>query len=331
MKNSILKKKWALISILMAVVITLPSVLVFSARAAEGYGFTVTPMNEKLVLSPGEHYSSTVSVLEPSEYETDIKYEIEVAPYFVDDDYKNDFENEYGTSNEIVKWITINSAKEGRLSPGEKVTINYTIDVPEDAAGGGQYASILVSASAWSDTEEDGGTREDGEQIGVGVIEKKKIAHVILVEVAGKITRQGEISNLDVPGFLLNGNITASSLVKNSGNTHGDAYYKLQVFPLFSSEEVFTNEEDPASRIILPGRTRLNEIAWDKTPAIGIFNVVYTVEFEGVTAQVKKMVIKCPVWLLFIIIFAIALIIIYFILKAKARNNRHHRSHSDVE
>ena len=314
------KNKWAILSFVFMAILTLPSVLALGVHAATNFSFTVSPMDENLVLNPGDSYSSSITVYISEQYETKVKYKAEIAPYFVDDDYKNDFSNEYGEKNEIVKWITINNNQEAILSPGEKSVVTYTINVPSSAAGGGQYAAILVSAEAWDEnSKNESDNKNNNDQVGVGLIEEKKIAHRIFVEVAGNVTRQGEIDDLEVPGFLLNGDIIATSKVKNTGNTHGEAKYKLQVFPLFSSEEVYTNEEDPATRTILPGRTLLNELTWDKTPAIGIFNVVYTVEFEGVTAQVKKMVIKCPIWLLFIIIFAVILIILYFVLKAKAR------------
>lgn len=313
-----------LLSVLAVATLCLSSLSALQVMAERGVTFTVSPMKEKIVLNPGDEHSSTVEVYIPEKYENDIKYTVEIAPFFVDENYNNDFNNTYGTNNEIMKWITIDGPEEGRLSPGETAVIPYTINVPSNAAGGGQYASILISAEEWKD-EESSKSDDGGDDIHPMVKEEKKIAHTIYAEVTGDITRQGEITDVNVPGFLLSGNIIGSSSVKNTGNIHGEAKYTLQVFPLFSSEEIYTNEESPQDRIVLPGRTLYNETEWEETPAIGIFNVVYTVEFEGVTAQSSKMVIKCPVWLLFIIIFVIMALIIWIVVKFRARGKKSQR------
>lgn len=314
-------KRWMAIGALLIAIFVVSSVVTTGVWAEEKkFGFGISPMKEKVVLNPGDEYSSAITVYVPGDKDVDMKYKVEVAPYFVDENYQNDFTNEHGSNNEIVKWITIDSPTEGILSPNQEAVVRYTINVPTGVTAGGQYASILVSADIYEDGVD---SANNNIQAGIGIKEERKIAHTIFVEVAGDVIRQGEVYDLNIPGFLLNGDIVATSSVKNSGNTHGEASYKLQVFPLFSDEEIYTNEEDPEDRTVLPGRTLINKTVWYGTPAIGIFNVVYTVEFEGEMVKVEKMVIKCPVWLLFIIVFAVVALIMFFVMRNKARQQKY--------
>ncbi|MBQ1528169.1 hypothetical protein IIZ77_00805 [Candidatus Saccharibacteria bacterium] len=83
----------------------------------------------------------------------------------------------------------------------------------------------------------------------------------------------------------------------------------MQIYPLFSGEEVFANEEEPKETWVMPEKNLYSSVTWENTPSVGIFRVIYNVEYEGVESKVDKMVIICPLWLLFLIILAIFLII----------------------
>ena len=324
-----IKRTKTLFSIIIMLILALSFVITSKVSAAsEVYSFSVSPMKEKILLNPGDEYSSSIKVYTTTEYSTDIKYKISVAGYYVDENYQNIFE-ECIDRCDMANWITIDSPTEGRLSPGEQTIVEYTINVPKDIHGGGQYASIIVEGEPWKDDNEDNNSSDDKEGIGSFIQEEKRIAYTIYAEVSGNIIKKGEIEDINVPSFLISGDIKGFASVKNSGNVHSDATYKLQVFPLFSDEEIYTNEENPDTSTILPDRTRYEETAWAGTPGLGIFNVVYTVEFEGAKAQVSKIVIKCPIWLLFLIIFIIVSLIIWIILRIRARSNGGRKTNQD--
>lgn len=312
-----IKKNKVIVSLIVIFTAVSPLMNILKVDATSGWSFSVSPMTEKILLNPGEHYSSSLTIYSSNEYDNDIKYEIESADFFVDENYNNIFDG-CNVYCEMKNWIKFESPTEGRLSPGEKTVINYTIDVPKDAPGGGQYASIMVQGNLWTDNSDDE-EESDESDIVSAIKEERKIAYTIFAEVTGDVTKQGEITDINVPSFLLSGNIKGSSSVKNTGNVHGEAKYKLQVFPFFSDEEIYTNEENPTTATVLPDRTRYEETVWEGTPKMGIFNVIYSVEFEGVTKQISKMVIICPIWLLFLIIFAIALLIIWIVMKIRGK------------
>ena len=280
------------------------------ANVGDASAFSLSPMNKTAVFNPGETYRETITINNPSinGEESDFYYKIVINPYDVDENNTDKYDS-YSDHNMIVDWITIPQDQTGVVAPNESKTIEYVVNVPTTAPAGGQYAAITVMADDKADSKSES----------FGVKDNIAIAYLLYAEVTGNTVRQGEVAEASVPGFLFSGSIKGESSIKNTGNVHGTAKYTLQVFPLFSSEEVYTNEEDPEHMIILPGKTLYHETDWAQTPEVGIFNVVYTVEFEGITAQVSKMVIKCPIWLLFIIIFVIAIIIIWIVMRVKNR------------
>lgn len=278
--------------------------------SAKGASITMSPPNEVVILKAGEKFTGTFTISNAITNDEDINYIVTVNPFFVDENY-NIYYDETEGLNQMVDWITTDKTS-GFLPVNGIEKINFTIDVPDNAPAGGQYAAITVaSVSDDSDAKSD--------DTGVNMKQEVAMAHIIYAEIAGTTTHGGEVVSTNVPSFIFDGNITAESTIKNTGNTHGKATYTLQVFPLFSDEELYTNEENPDTQLLLPNRTLTNVSTWDQTPMVGIFNVKYTVEFEGVTTEVTKLVIKCPLWLFFIIIFVIIAIITWLIVKARNR------------
>lgn len=276
----------------------------------------LSPMNRVLILTPGEKSTGTFLISNSASNDEDINYEITIIPYFPNQNNETayDYVDDY---NKLVDWISVDHTT-GTISPNQTREVHYEIDVPTETPAGGQYAAIKVS----SITED----AEDVEGLGASIGVTFGIAYIIYTEIAGTTERSGDITDIEIPGFLFSGNVSGHSTTENTGNVHGKAKYTLQVFPLFSNEEIYTNEENPDTQYILPDRTSYHETVWSETPDIGIFNVIYKAEFEGKTLETKRLVIKCPIWLLFIIIFAIFALIFYFVAKAKSRKKANQKA-----
>lgn len=285
--------------------------------------FTVSPQDQEYVLAPGQTVTGEVKATNPNDAKGDFYYIAEVVPYSVSDDgkYTTNFEAT-DDHTDIVNWVTMSDSDEsgvkevhGVLKPGESKSAYYTITVPKDARGGGQYFAVRVK------NDVDAAQKAENSDT-VVIKEVIGIASLVFVEVSGDIITKGAITNNSVPSFVLNPPITASFDVKNEGNTHAKVSYFLQVFPLFSDEEIYTTEEKMETKYVLPGASRTIMQTWENTPSVGIFKVRQTVYYDSLDNEpsvTEKTVIICPIWLLFIIFFAIFALIFYLVLKAKAR------------
>lgn len=282
---------------------------------------SMSPMKQAISLMPGDTYTGRVKIYQQGEG-GELHYKASIVPLSVNDEnneYYGIFDKETSYTD-IVNWVVLTNGQEtveyddaidSYVPFGEEVELTYTIKVPEDARGGGHYFAVKAETVPSDDSEGN-----------VAIKDSISIASVVYAEVAGDINIKGTIKDNNIPGFLLNPPITASFMAKNEGNTHSEVTYFMQVFPLFSGEEVYTTEENPSSEYVLPGTARYIEQKWDETPAVGIFKVRQVVYYDSTDNEpsiTEKMVIICPIWLLLVIFFVIFALIFYFVAKSRAR------------
>lgn len=283
---------------------------------------SMTPMKQAITLMPGDTYSGRVTIYQQGQGDEKFHYQASIVPLSVNDEnneYYGIFDQETSYTD-IVNWMTLSNGEEtvdygdaidGYASLGEEVELVYTIKVPQNARGGGHYFAVKADT-----------VPNDSTSGNVAIKESISIASVVYAEVAGDINIKGTIKDNNIPGFLLNPPITASFMAKNEGNTHSEVTYYMQVFPLFSGEEIYTTEENPSTEYVLPETTRYITQKWDEAPAVGIFKVRQVVYYDSTDNEpsiTEKIVIICPIWLIFIILFVIFALIFYFVAKVRAR------------
>ena len=310
---------WALMALPCAAIIT-NNVMAEadSDLPKQSNSMTVSPPYQKMILVPGEEYSNSLSVFNSSNSTRDLKYAVKVGSFNQRKSEDGSSVDDYGrmdhvsvsSYNQIMDWITLEN-EGGKLAPGESADIPYTIKVPENAPGGGQYATILVIDETTSGSPGEGN---------ISIDQSFQFASIIYAEVAGDTKEIGSILENNVPSFLVNGGFEASSMVRNDGNVHTDASYTLQVWPLFSDEEICTNEEEPDTSLILPETERYHAQSCE-LPSVGIFKAKQVVKIFGEESIMERTVIVCPIWLLFIILFVIAAIIIWLVMRVRQRDH----------
>ena len=173
-----------------------------------------------------------LKVFTPANMEGDFHYKIEVAPYNVTGtDYEADLTKQ--TNRSQKNWITIDEPK-GVLGPNETREIHYTVTVPEDAPGGGQYAVILVGS------DEDETAASDGMLI-QNVYE---MASVLYAQVSGDIKRDGRIELNEVPGFITTTPMWVKVQLENNGNIHESAKIDILVKNFLNGAQVYPGDGD---------------------------------------------------------------------------------------
>lgn len=272
----------------------------------------ITPAVAATELLPGHTYTGTFQVTNPGE--VDFNYTISVKPYKVfGENYTKDFST--STSyNLITEWVSFSSTK-GHLEPHSVSDfIHYTITVPDNIETCGQYAAIAATA------EPKGG--DDS-----GIVNRTSAAMIVYAAIEdcdAKLAGNVKIIENNVPSFLFTPPLTATSLVENNSLIHVDAKYILEVFPLFSDEAIYTNEDDETSEsIIMPETRRMRALKWENAPLIGIYKVRQTIKIYDQESIEEKIVIICPLWLIFLVLFAIVMTIAWFRSRAKSRKSKY--------
>lgn len=284
----------------------------------------VSPPYQRIVLIPGETYTDSLVIANANDSTRSLEYELSIGSFSQTKDEKS--KDDYGTVdhisvsnyNQIMDWISLDKAG-GIVKPNEKDIVNYSIKVPENAPAGGQYATIIVKDVTGKNKKDDGNVVIDS---------TFQFASIIYADVAGETKMEAEILDNNMPSFLLNSPLEATSMIRNNGNVHTDAEYTLQVSPLFGGEDVCTNEEEPDTTLVLP-ETEKYHAQTCELPAVGIFKAKQVVKIFGETSIVERTVVVCPLWLLFLMLFIIIALVIWILMKV--RNGNKKKSKSDDE
>ena len=261
--------------------------------------FSVTPMNQMVDLIPGETYTFSITVLNPVNSADNLDYKVYAAPYSVaTEEYDADVVT-MTNHTRMVDWIKIHEP-DGTLAPNETREIEFTIEVPDNAPGGGQYAAIIVGVDNKNKTHEN--------MVVTNVLE---VASILYAKVDGEIIHEGEVLENNVPGFVVAAPITVSSLIANEGNMHEVASITIAATNVFTGEKIVSAELDNGvhAELIMPDSQRFINKEIGELPMIGIINVQQSIYYNGETSVVEKNVIICPVWFLILVILTMMAIV----------------------
>ncbi len=271
--------------------------------------FTISPMSQFVSLTPGQTYSGSIKVVNPSGSTTDLEFSARVTPYSViGQEYQADLAT-VSNFSQIVDWVQLDTPT-GTIAPNSTAEIPFTITVPADAPAGGQYATIVVSQSSAVDNS---------------ISSIVGMASIIYADVAGETTHSGEVLDTSMPGFSFVTPVSIATTITNTGNVHETASVKLSVVNNVTGERIFPKSDQPDtfSEVIMPSSTRLLVRQLEGLPALGAVQVTQTVTYDGTESTFSGTLVLCPLWFIAIVAFTIFSII--FMLVFRARSRKQHK------
>ncbi len=273
----------------------------------------MTPMAREVTLVPGETYHGTMQVSVPSDATEDFNYIISVMPYTINNDtYEARFDKETDYTT-IVDWVKVEEP-EGTLKPNEIRQIKFSVDVPKDTPGGGQYFALLIRDNDKAEAEEDG----------LSINNTFELASIVYAKVDGDVSHETEIQANSVPGFSFEPKIDTSAVLRNNGNIHEQAIIELSVANRFTGEVVYPSNADQmgASEMVMPGTTRYYTRGIEGLPMMGVFDVKQTVYYGDNYDTMEGTLIVCPIWFMFLVLAVISLVITSIVVRVRRHKKK---------
>ena len=264
-------------------------------------GLQVSPVIERMELDPGSTYSNKITISNTGD--SPLTFEMSTAPYTVSDKTYAPIYDVRNSFTQIANWITF-APYNDTLNPGELSVVEYTISVPYDAPGGGQYAVIFAET-------------KDATGEAQSVRANAKAGMIVRAKLSGVTRETGSIKDTKIPGFLLSPPVKATITLENTGNVDADVKAVMKIENYFSGELIYDGATDPVEKTILPGTTRDLEISWANVPRLGVLKVTLNTTYLNDSEVKTRVVVVCPVWF----IALIALIILAIVVRILARKH----------
>ncbi|MBR3414562.1 hypothetical protein IKG73_00885 [Candidatus Saccharibacteria bacterium] len=281
----------------------------------------VSPVSSQVILEAGKTSEHTMTIRNSGS--SDFSYTLYATPYSItNENYDVDFTTETPRT-QIARWIKfyqgdkIVDKPKFTIKSGETQLVKYLVEVPADIPAGGQYATIFAETEAGVNSKEV--TQSDNS----GIRTASRVGMIVYGRTNGDTTEEGSITDFNIPGFLTSGNITATSKVKNSGNTDFEAEYIIAVKSILGAELY----KKQSSYNILPDTERRVNLEWADTPFMGIFKVYFKVHAPGNegTREEEKLVIKFPIIMIILTILVLTGLTIGIIMVVRKRRERNSR------
>ncbi|MBR3319627.1 hypothetical protein IKG06_03970 [Candidatus Saccharibacteria bacterium] len=228
----------------------------------------LSPVSKRMSFKPGEQKKDSLQLRNSGP--KDISVNLYASNYYIDDGSTDQTIKLADHYTQMSQWVTfLDSDGEYRhkitvqVPSNQSKTINYAVDVPSEATGGGQYAILFAE---FAPVESTGGGIQARYRMGMTLF--------AFVDDAG-IIRGAELGSIKAPiGLLLDRKIDIDYTVKNTGNIDFQTSADIAVFSIFGNEIY----HDINVETIFPETSKDIHVEWKETPAFGILRLNYAIK-----------------------------------------------------
>ena len=275
---------------------------------AENAILQISPGLQRLSLKTNEIANHTVTVKNLSDGESNIL--IYSTPFFYSGQNSSpnfEIKNRFTKLHEWITFSANDSAPQKEipitLSPKETKEITYSITVPDNAPGGGQYAGIFAEVAG------------DESQ---GVKTSTRVGTILYANIDGDIITGSSITNTKVSTFSTSGIITVSADIENTGNIDFQSSVNLKASTIFG-KELYNNT---TVSTILPETTKEVSVSWD-SHSIGFFKIDYQIKALDTLTSSTCIVFVVPISVIVLGFLLLTITVIAIIYHIKKRQNWH--------
>jgi len=257
------------------IVIIMGMCTILTESVSYGFALNISPSSVKITVKQGETKSGTITVFNNG------KIDMGINAYTQDWLYQTDgsisFYGAGTTKFSCAKWMRIFPMK-FNLKGGEKMGVQYSINVPADAEGG-YCAVIFFESFPLSEAK--------GEEGGMTVQFAGRLGALVYLEIEGKAIHKGHIESLSITPPQSDKPFEMKLAFKNAGNTYIGAQGTLNIVD--EEGNIFAKEKfGPLTT--LPGDVRERTVEWLGELKEGTYIAVVTLDIgtEAPIVEEKK-------------------------------------------
>lgn len=220
--------------------------LFFWSVAFPVFGLTVSPAKIEITGDPGQTITGEIELFNEESTEKTFFISFENfeprgdsgAPYFI------------GAKDGLATWISVQDKI--TVSPGERIPVSYSVDIPKDTKPGGYFSAVFFGTQPVKN--------EDGGKVSIG----GKIGVLILLRVSGDIEESGGLLGFTTSNnkkFFTGLPISFEYRFNNTGGDRVVPKGEIKIKNTFriTSKTFLANENEGS---VLPNSTRKFEVLW---------------------------------------------------------------------